>query len=67
VRDTLKCIAHYAKTDKGAFKNRYRSYWLHNSKYGYDIEIEAGYLQYADNMQMDEIRDTFMNNHGISV
>jgi len=39
----------------------------HNSKYGYDIEIEAGYLQYADNMQMDEIRDTFKNNYGISI
>ena len=32
-----------------------------NSKYGYDVEIEIGYLQYADNKQMDEIKSIFYN------
>ena len=38
-----------------------------NTKYGYDIEIEAGYLQYADNKQMDEIKNIFIDTYGISV
>ena len=38
-----------------------------NTKYGYDIEIEAGYLQYADNKQMEEIKSIFENTYGISV
>ena len=27
-----------------------------NTKYGYDVEVEAGYLQYAYNRQMAEIK-----------
>ncbi|MDR2571599.1 MAG: hypothetical protein LBD23_15085 [Oscillospiraceae bacterium] len=38
-----------------------------NTKYGYDIEIEAGYLQYADNKQMDEIKSIFEDTYSISV
>ena len=38
-----------------------------NSKYGYDMEIEIGYLQYADNKQMDEIRNIFGSTYGLSV
>ena len=38
-----------------------------NSKYGYDVEIEAGHLQYADNRQMDEIQRIFEDAYGISV
>jgi len=38
-----------------------------NSKYGYDVEIEAGCLQYADNRQMDEIKSIFEDTHGISI
>ena len=37
------------------------------AKYGYDVEIEAGYLQYADNKQMGEIQSIFKGVHGISV
>ena len=38
-----------------------------NTKYGYDVEIEAGYLQYADNKQMDEIQSIFVGTHGIII
>ena len=38
-----------------------------NSKYGYDVEIMAGHLQYSDNKQMEEINTIFKNTHGISV
>jgi len=38
-----------------------------NTKYGYDVEIEAGYLQYADNKQMDEIKSVFKDTYGISI
>ncbi|MCL2153985.1 MAG: hypothetical protein FWH57_13740 [Oscillospiraceae bacterium] len=38
-----------------------------NSKYGYDMEVEAGHLQYADNKQMDEMRSIFENSYGLSV
>jgi hypothetical protein len=38
-----------------------------NTKYGYDIEIEAGCLQYADNKQMDEIKSIFEGSYGLSV
>ena len=38
-----------------------------NSKYGYDVEIEAGYLQYVDNRQMGEIKSIFEGAFGISV
>jgi len=38
-----------------------------NSKYGYDVEIEAGYLQYVENKQIDEINNIFNNAYGISV
>ena len=37
------------------------------TKYGYDIEIEAGYLQYAENKQMLEIRGIFKAAYGISI
>ena len=37
------------------------------SKYGYDVEIEAGYLQYADNKQMGEIESAFDDTYGISL
>jgi len=36
-----------------------------NTKYGYDVEIEAGYLQYADNRQMEEIKSIFENAYGV--
>jgi len=39
----------------------------HNSKYGYDVEIEAGHLQYADNRQMSEIKSIFEDTYGISI
>ena len=38
-----------------------------NTKYGYDVEIEAGYLQYADNKQMEEIKSIFEGAYGISI
>jgi hypothetical protein len=38
-----------------------------NTKYGYDMEIEAGYLQYADNKQMDEMKSIFEDAYGIHV
>jgi len=38
-----------------------------NSKYGYDVEIEAGYLQYADNRQTEEMEGIFERDHGLSV
>jgi len=38
-----------------------------NAKYGYDVEIEAGYLQYADNRQMGEIKGIFERAHGLSI
>ena len=38
-----------------------------NTKYGYDVEIEVGYLQYADNRQMGEIKNIFEYSYGISV
>jgi len=44
-----------------------RSILPQNTKYGYDAEIEAGYLQYMDNKQMDEIQAIFAQEYGISV
>jgi len=38
-----------------------------NTKYGYDVEIEAGHLQYADNKQMEEIKIIFEDAYGFSV
>jgi hypothetical protein len=38
-----------------------------NTKYGYDVEIEAGYLQYADNRQADEIKSIFEGAYGIPI
>ena len=38
-----------------------------NSKYGYDVEIEIGMLQYSGNRQMEEIGSIFENTRGISV
>ena len=38
-----------------------------NTKYGYDVEIEAGYLQYTENKQMEEIKGIFESVHGISI
>ena len=38
-----------------------------NSKYGYDVEIEIGYLHYAESKQMDEIKSIFKNTYSISV
>jgi len=38
-----------------------------NTKYGYDVEIEVGYLKYADNKQMDEISCILEDAYGISV
>ena len=38
-----------------------------NTKYGYDVEIEAGYLKYADNKQMGEIKSIFEDAYGISI
>jgi hypothetical protein len=38
-----------------------------NTKYGYDVEIEAGHLQYADNRQTREIKSIFEGAHGISI
>jgi len=38
-----------------------------NSRYGYDVEIEAGYLKYVDNKQMSEIKVIFKEEYGISV
>ena len=38
-----------------------------NTKYGYDVEIEAGYLQYGDNRQMSEIKSIFESAYGLSV
>jgi len=37
------------------------------TKYGYDIEIEVGYLQYADNKQMEEIKSILEDTYGITV
>jgi hypothetical protein len=37
------------------------------TKYGYDVEIESGYLQYADNKQMDEIKSILKDAYGIYV
>jgi len=44
-----------------------RSILPSNTKYGYDVEIEAGYLKYADNKQMSEIESIFESSYGISV
>jgi len=44
-----------------------RNFLPPNTKYGYDIEIEAGHLQYADNKQMDEIKGIFESTYGITV
>ena len=38
-----------------------------NTKYGYDMEIESGCLQYAGNKQMDEIKSIFKDDYGLSV
>ena len=38
-----------------------------NTKYGYDVEIEVGHLQYADNKQMDEMKNIFEDVYGISI
>ena len=38
-----------------------------NTKYGYDVEIEIGYLQYADNRQMDEIGDILDEIYGMTI
>jgi len=38
-----------------------------NTKYGYDVEIEAGYLKYADNKQMGEIKSIFEDAYGIPI
>jgi hypothetical protein len=38
-----------------------------NSKYGYDVEIEAGHLQYADGRQVDEIKGIFEDAYGLTV
>ena len=37
------------------------------TKYGYDVEIEIGYLQYADNRQVDEIKSIFGETYGITI
>jgi len=38
-----------------------------NSKYGYDVEIEVGYLQYVENKQMNEMEVIFKEEYGISI
>lgn len=38
-----------------------------NTKYGYDAEIEAGCLQYADNKQIEEIEGIFKSAYGIFI
>ena len=38
-----------------------------NSKYGYDVEIEVGFLKYVDNRQMSEIKVIFKEEYGISI
>lgn len=38
-----------------------------NTKYGYDIEVEAGCLQYADNKQMEEIESILKGAYGLSI
>jgi hypothetical protein len=57
--DTGRRVIHHSEPLRGILP--------HNTKYGYDIEIEAGYLQYADNRQMDEIRNIFEGTYGLSV
>ena len=38
-----------------------------NSKYGYDMEIEIGCLQYVESKQVDEIRSILLNTYGVSI
>ena len=37
-----------------------------NTKYGYDVEAEVGYLLYVDNMQLGEVKCLFESRYGLS-
>jgi len=39
----------------------------YKSKYGYDVEVEAGHLQYVDNLQIDEIKRRFESGYGLVI
>ena len=59
VRKTGRRVIHHSELLRGILPL--------NSKYGYDIEIKAGYLQYADNKQMGEMQNIFENTYGLSI
>jgi len=44
-----------------------RSVLPRNTKYGYDVEIEIGFLSYVDNKQVDEIKRLLEDSHGLSI